>query len=73
MTRIRDTNPVKARREQQSMLMVELADKISKSPAMVSMVEGGFYPQASTQQKIAEALGSTREELFPAEFTESPA
>lgn len=78
MGRARDMNPVRQRREELRMLLVELAAKVDGSlvdgvpvrcsPPLLSHIEANFYPRARTQQAIADALGSTREVLFPLEF-----
>jgi transcriptional regulator with XRE-family HTH domain len=68
MTRARDMNPVRLRREELGMLLIELAAAISRSPAMLSMVEGGFCPKRATQVQIAAALQTTPEALWPEEY-----
>lgn len=51
------------------MLLIELAKKAERSPAMISMVEGGFVPtKESSRLKIADALDTTPEALWPDEF-----
>lgn len=69
MTRARDVNRVRLRREEQGLLLKELADTIGRSPALVSMVEGGFVCRRPTQIKIAAALDTTPENLWPEEYT----
>lgn len=79
MTRARDINPVRLRREEMGLLLGELAERVNGSVVngsvvrcstpMLSMIEGGLVPKAKTQQAIAEALSSTREQLFPVEFS----
>lgn len=68
MTRARDINPIRVRREEQGMLLIELAAKIERSPAMLSMCEGGFVPRRATQVQIAAALATTPEALWPGEY-----
>lgn len=68
MTRARDTNRVRLRREEQGMLLTELAARIERSAAMLSGVEGGFVPKRPTQTKIAAALSTTPETLWPEEY-----
>ena len=68
MTRARDVNRVRLRREEQGMLLKELADKIGRSAALVSMCEGGFVPRRTTQTQIAAALHTTPEALWPEEY-----
>ena len=68
MTRARDINRVRLRREELGMLLKELADAIGRSAALVSMCEGGFVPRTSTRQAIATALATTPEELWPEEY-----
>lgn len=59
---------MRKRREELGMLLVELARKLERSPAAISMFEGGFVPKPRTQVQIAEALGTTPEKLWPAEW-----
>lgn len=68
MTRARDTNLVRLRREELGMLLTELAANIGRSAAMLSSVEGGFVPKRPTQASIAAALDSTPEALWPEEY-----
>lgn len=68
MTRARDVNQVRLRREELGLLLVELAQKIGRSPAMLSMVEGGYVCKRGTQIKIAAALSTTPEALWPEEY-----
>lgn len=68
MTHARDTSLLKARREQQGLLLTELADRVSRSPAFLSMCEGGFVPKPQSQLKIAEALDTTPELIWPDEW-----
>jgi transcriptional regulator with XRE-family HTH domain len=68
MTRARDVNPVRQRREEQGMLLKELACAIERSAALLSMVEGGFVPKRGTQVKIAAQLSTTPEALWPEEY-----
>ena len=68
MTRARDLNAVRRRREELDMLLIDLAKDIKRSAAMVSMIEGGFCPKRSTQVQIAAALATTPEALWPEEY-----
>lgn len=78
MTRVRDRNPVRLRREELDMQLGELAKKVDGtqvngsvvkcSTPMLSMIEGGLYPKPKTQEAIAQALGTTRRAMFPMEF-----
>lgn len=70
MTRARDTSLVRKRREELGMLLVELAERIGRSPAFLSNVEGGFVPQLRTMRKIADALKTTPVALWPDELEE---
>lgn len=45
----------------------DLAAAIGKSASMVSNVEHGFVPKPATRQKIADALGTTVQALWPDE------
>jgi len=68
VTRQRDINRVRNRREEKGMLLKELAGAINRSAAMLSHVEGGFVPKRATQVKIAAALDTTPEQLWPEEY-----
>lgn len=45
----------------------DLAAAIGKSASMVSNVEHGFVPKPGTRQKIADALNTTVQALWPDE------
>lgn len=68
MTRARDINLIRLRREEMGILLKELADEIGRSAALVSMIEGGFVPKRMTQVSIAAALKTTPESLWPKEY-----
>ena len=68
MSRARDQNRVRRRREQLDMLLVELAKEIGRSPAFVSVMEGGFVPAESRRQQVATALATTPQALWPEEY-----
>lgn len=68
MTRARDTNPVRIRREELGLLLGELAVTIDRSAPMLSMIEGGYTPKRPTQVQIAAALRTTPEALWPEEY-----
>lgn len=73
MTRARDVNRVRARREQQGLMLKELAEMIREDPKrnpapMLSMIEGGYVPKRRTQVLIAAALRTTPEALWPEEY-----
>lgn len=70
MSHARDTNPVRLRREEQGMLLIELADRIGRSPSLVSVIEGGFVPALPTMVQIADALDTTPFALWPGELEE---
>lgn len=61
-------NPVRRRREEQGMLLIELARRVDRSAALISMCEGGFVPKRGTQVKLAAALNTTPEALWPDEY-----
>jgi hypothetical protein len=50
------------------MLLIELAAKIERSAAFVSVCEGGFVPHHARRQQVAEALDTTPEVLWPGEY-----
>ena len=70
MTRARDESLVRQRREELGMLLTELAAKLGRSAALVSMIEGGLVPQLKTMKAIAEALDTTPILLWPGEVEE---
>lgn len=68
------THPVRLARQRMrndqgdSWRLEDLAAAINKSASMLSNVEHGFVPKPDTQRKIAEALQTTVEELWPEEY-----
>ena len=61
-----DENPVRARRRDQRITQAELAAAVGVSRQTVVSVEKGDYaPSVYLALKVARALGSTVEELFP--------
>jgi transcriptional regulator with XRE-family HTH domain len=68
MTRARDLNRVRLRREQKGMLLIELAEKLERNAAFVSNMEGGFVPGADRRAQVAAALDTTPEDLWPEEY-----
>lgn len=61
-----DQNPVRARRRDQRITQAELAAAVGVSRQTVVSVEKGDYaPSVYLALKVARALGSTVEELFP--------
>ena len=70
MTRARDLNLVRLRREELGLLLVDLARKIDRSPAFVSGVEGGYVPKLPAMVLIADALETTPIALWPGEVEE---
>lgn len=68
MTYARDVNPVRLRREQLDMMLIELAKQSSCHAAMISMVEGGFVPGADSRARIAQALDTSPQALWPQEY-----
>lgn len=51
----------------------DLAKAIGKSASMLSNVERGYLPKPATRQKIAEALDTTVQALWPEEYEEESA
>lgn len=69
MTRAHDSNPMRLRREQLGMQVTELAGKLGRTAAFVSMTEHGYVPtQPARRQQIADALDTTPETLWPQEY-----
>lgn len=61
-----DENPVRSRRRDQRVTQAELAAAVGVSRQTVVSVEKGDYaPSVYLALKVARALGSTVEELFP--------
>lgn len=61
-----DENPVRSRRRDQRITQAELAAAVGVSRQTVVSVEKGDYaPSVYLALKVARALGSTVEELFP--------
>jgi predicted transcriptional regulator len=67
MSNARDKSLVKKRREELGMLLIDLAAKIDRSAAFVSTIEGGFVPKLPAMLKIADALDTTPDVLWPDE------
>lgn len=72
MTHARDTSPVKKRRETLGLQLKELADLLDRSPAFVSMMEGGFVPDHDRRCQVARELRTTPEALWPDEYPTVP-
>lgn len=68
MSRARDTNLVLARRKELGMHIMTLAKLSLTHASLISNVEGGFCPKPATMGRIAEALKTTPELLWPDEF-----
>lgn len=73
MTRARDVNRVRIRREERGLLLKELGQLARRSDGkpigspMLSFIEGGYVPKRSTQDAIAEVLDTTPDQLWPEE------
>jgi transcriptional regulator with XRE-family HTH domain len=68
MTRTRDENPVRLRREELGMRLIDLAGALNRNAAFVSNMEGGFVPSAARRDQVAKVLGTTPELLWPEEY-----
>lgn len=75
MTKAHDYNRVRIRREEQGLLLIELAQRIADqtsngrfSAASLSGIEHGFVPKRHRQVQIAAALSTTPEALWPEEY-----
>ena len=73
MTRARDINRVRLRREERGLLLKDLAvvardDGRKIGSPLLSMIEGGYVPAAATRRTIAGALDTTPELLWPEEY-----
>lgn len=70
VTRARDTNPMRARREELGLMVTELAQALGRTAAFVSMCEGGFVPsQLARRKQIADVLQTSPEALWPEEYS----
>lgn len=69
MTRAHDLNPMRLRREELGLQVTELAAKLGRTAAFVSMTEHGYVPtQPSRRRQIADVLQTTPETLWPQEY-----
>jgi transcriptional regulator with XRE-family HTH domain len=68
MSRARDESLMLARRKQLGMHIEILASKSKCNKALISMTEGGYIPKLPTMIRIAAALETTPELLWPDEF-----
>jgi len=69
MTRAHDTNRMRLRREELGMQVNELAQRLGRTAAFVSMTEHGYVPtQPSRRRQIADVLQTTPEALWPEEY-----
>lgn len=68
MSRARDDSLVKKRREELQLRLVDLASRVKRSAALISMIEGGFIPALPTMEAIAQALDTTPLALWPDEI-----
>jgi len=68
MTFARDVNPVRQRREELQMRLVDLARESNCHAAMISMTEGGYVPGVESRARIADALDTTAQSLWPQEY-----
>lgn len=66
-----DTHPVRRAREAKGLRLEDLAKLVGKSASMLSNVEHFFLPKHATRVKIADALGTTPEALWPDEYPEA--
>jgi transcriptional regulator with XRE-family HTH domain len=68
MSRARDESLVLARRKELGLHLKVVASRARCSAALLSMIEGGYRPKEPTMEKIAEALETTPQTLWPDEF-----
>jgi len=60
-------HPVHRARERKGWRLEDLARAIGRSASMLSNVEHGFVPKPETREKIANALDTTVDALWPDE------
>lgn len=59
---------MRKRREEQGILLIELAAQLGRSPAAISSFEGGLVPKRVTQEEIAAELKCSPIDLWPDEW-----
>jgi transcriptional regulator with XRE-family HTH domain len=63
-----DDHPVRIARKAKDWRLEDLGAAAGCSKPLLSNIEHGFVPQQPTMEKVAHALDSTPQELWPAEF-----
>ena len=61
----RPVSKVRAARQQQGLRLVDLAEKANVAVGYLSMIENGYRPKLKVRERVAKALGSTVDELWP--------
>lgn len=60
-------SPLKARRLEQGLRLVDVADRAKCSVSLVCMVEGGYQAGRGTRERIAAAVGASLGSFWPQE------
>ena len=68
MSPLPEDHPVHKARKAKGLRLEDLAKLIGKSASMLSNVEHGMVPKPMSREKIAAALDTTVEELWPDEY-----
>lgn len=71
MSVARDGSLVRTRRQELRLHLKIVANRASCSPALVSMVEGGYIPKPARMLAIASALETSPDRLWPVEFDDA--
>lgn len=66
----RDTNRVLARRKELGLRLVDVASRVKKSAALISMIEDGYVGKHATLEAVAVALETKPWLLWPDEFAD---
>lgn len=61
----RPVSKVRARRHEKGLLLVELAKAAKVAVGYLSMIENGYLPKREIRKRLAAALDTTVEELWP--------
>lgn len=61
----RPLSKVRARRQEQGLRLVDLAEQADIAVGYLSMIENGYLPKQRVRERIAEALDCTVDELWP--------
>jgi len=64
----REDHPLRKRREELELRLVDVAERAGVSTPLISMIEGGYTPgKRSTLERVAAAVESTVKDIWPEE------